>query len=585
YGECPYLTARLGVAFCEGLQGDDPVYFKVIATPKHFAVHSGPEGQRHSFNAEVSPKDLWETYLPAFEACITEARAYSIMGAYNRTNGEACCASQRLLVDILRGQWEFDGFVVSDCWALRDLHEQHHVTRTWEESAALAVKMGCDLNCGCTYEHLPNAVAQGLVSEPEIDVCLTRLFLARMRLGLLDAQAGVPYADTPYELNDCAEHQALSQATGAASLVLLKNEHGLLPLPRDLGAVAVIGPNAHDAHVLRANYFGDPSRTVTPLQGIQNAVGPTTRVFYTQGCKHTGLIENGLGRSGNLSEAVSVTARADVAILCLGLNADIEGEQGDAGNSEASGDKADLKLTGLQEKLLRQVVAVGKPVVLVVLAGSPVDLTWAQDHVSAIIYAWYPGALGGSALAQVLFGEVSPAGRLPVTFPKTTADLPDFCDYSMQGRTYRYATATPLYPFGYGLSYAQFTYHNLQCSPGELTDPQATVRVSCTVTNESQLASDEVVQLYIHRRDTACPTPVFDLRGFERIHLAPKQAMVVEFSIDARALSWVDEAGQRTLAPGIIDLYVGGQQPDARSAALTGRQPLHTELRVSITLP
>lgn len=584
YGECPYLTARLGVAFCEGLQGDHPVYFKVIATPKHFAVHSGPEGLRHSFNAEVSTQDLWETYLPAFEACITEARAYSIMGAYNRTNGEACCASQRLLVDILRGQWGFAGFVVSDCWALRDLHEQHHVTTTWEESAALAVKMGCDLNCGCTYEHLPSAVAQGLVSEAEVDVCLTRLFVARLRLGLLDAPDDLPYLDTPYELNDCAEHQALSEATAAASMVLLKNENGLLPLPRDLSALAVIGPNAHDAHVLRANYFGDPSRTVTPLQGIQDAVPKSTRVYYTQGCKHTGLVENGLGRSGNLSEAVSITQRADVAILCLGLNADIEGEQGDAGNSDASGDKADLKLTGLQEKLLRQVVAVGKPVVLVVLAGSPVDLSWAQQHVSAIVYAWYPGALGGKALAHVLFGDVSPAGRLPITFPQSTADLPDFRDYCMRGRTYRYAAAPPLYPFGYGLSYTKFSFDDLRISPGHLSDPEQTVQVSCSVTNRGPVASDEVVQLYICRRDATCTTPLFDLRGFRRIHLVPQETKSVEFLLDARALSWIDETGQRTLAPGCIDLYVGGQQPDARSAALTGQQPLHAELQVRITL-
>lgn len=584
YGECPHLTSRLGVAFCTGLQGDDPTYFKVIATPKHFAVHSGPEAERHSFNAEASPQDLWETYLPAFEACITEARAYSIMGAYNRTNGEPCCASQTLLHDILRGQWGFEGFVVSDCWALRDLHEHHGVTKTWEESAAYAVKMGCDLNCGCTYEHLPDAVAQGLVSEAEIDACVTRLFVARMRLGLFDPPGQVPYAAIPYELNDTPEHHALSQQAAVESMVLLKNEDGTLPLRRDLGSIAVIGPNAHDWHVMRANYFGDPSRTVTPLEGIRSAVSETTRVYYSQGCKHTGLVENGLGRSGNLSEARSMAERADVTVLCLGLNADIEGEQGDAGNSEASGDKTDLKLTGLQQKLLEQVTTVGRPVVLVVLAGSPLDLSWAQSRVSAIVYAWYPGALGGAALTQVLFGEVSPAGRLPVTFPASTADLPDIRSYAMQGRTYRYGTKPPLYPFGYGLSYARFVYTDVRCTPSTLTKPQETIRIACSVTNTGTVASDEVVQLYIRRPDAPCPTPHFDLRWFRRIHLAPGEAQRVELELDVRALSWIDETGRRALTPGRIEVFVGGQQPDARSTELTGQSPLVMSLYVNCSV-
>ncbi len=395
YGECPYLTARLGVAFCRGLQGDDPTYLKVVATPKHYAVHSGPEGLRHSFDAVVSEKDLRETYLPAFEACIVEAKAESIMAAYNRTNGEPCSGSPTLLGKILRGEWGFGGFVVSDCWAIKDFHAAHKVTKSWEESAAMAVKAGCDLNCGCTYEHIPFAFAEELLVEADIDVCVRRLFRARLKLGMFDPPARVPWAAIPYEKNDCEAHHALARTAARESIVLLKNEGALLPLAKDVGTIAVIGPNAYDPHVLVANYFGVPSRAVTPLDGIRAAVSPRTRVLYTDGCKLQGTKMDGLGRAGNLSEAVSVAARADVVVLCLGLSAEIEGEQGDASNSEAAGDKVDLKLSGLQQRMLEMIVALGKPTVLCVLAGSPLDLTWAQDHVPASSTRGIRGAKAG----------------------------------------------------------------------------------------------------------------------------------------------------------------------------------------------
>src|SRR6185369_14309799 len=401
YGECPHLTARLGVAFCRGLQGDDPTYLKVVATPKHYAVHSGPEGLRHSFDAVVSEKDLRETYLPAFEACITEARAESIMAAYNRTNGEPCSGSPTLLGKILRGEWKFGGFVVSDCWAIKDFHEHHKVTQTWEQSAAMAVKAGCDLNCGCTYEHIPFAFAEGLLVEADLDVCVKRLFRARMKLGMFDPPARVRWASIPYDKNDSPKHHALARQAARESIVLLKNQGGLLPLKKDVGTIAVIGPNAYDAHVLVANYFGVPSRAVTPLDGIRAAVSPRTRVLYTDGCKLQGTKTDGLGRAGNLSEAVSVAQRADAVVLCLGLSAEIEGEQGDASNSDAAGDKIDLRLTGLQNVLLETIVALDKPTVLVVIAGSALDLTWAHEHpgVGAILHALYPGQEGGAALA------------------------------------------------------------------------------------------------------------------------------------------------------------------------------------------
>ncbi len=579
FGECPYLTSRLGVAFCRGLEGDDPKYLKLVATPKHFAVHSGPEALRHSFDAVVSPKDLRETYLPAFHACITEAKAHSIMGAYNRTNGEPCCASETLLKKILRDEWLFDGYVVSDCWALRDIHEHHKVTETFAESAALAVKAGCDLNCGCTYEHLPEAVKQGLVSEAELDVCLRRLFRARMELGLFDSDDRVPYASIPYEVNDSPRHRELALVAARESIVLLKNEGGLLPLSRDIKSIAVIGPNASDDLVLVGNYHGTPSRSVTPLEGIFDAVSPDTKVWYAQGCKLTGDRPEGLGRSAILSEAVSVAERADVVVLCLGLSADIEGEQGDVSNSEAAGDKAHLNLTGLQDRLLREVVAVGKPTVLVLVSGSALAVGWAADHVGAIIQAWYPGEEAGTALADVLFGNYSPAGRLPITFPRSLADVPDFKSYSMAGRTYRYLEKEPLFPFGYGLSYTRFEYSDATVSAPEIS-PSEELEISATVKNVGARASDEVIELYVTDLEASCRAPRWDLRGFSRITLAPGESRRVSFALGARALSLIDERGVRVLEPGRFRATIGGSQPDARSVALTGQTPLAVEFEV-----
>jgi beta-glucosidase len=579
YGECPYLTGRLGVAFCRGLQGDDPTYLKVVATPKHYAVHSGPEGLRHSFDAVVSEKDLRETYLPAFEACIVEAKAESIMAAYNRTNGEPCSGSPTLLGKILRGQWGFGGYVVSDCWAIKDFHENHKVTKSWEESAAKAVKAGCDLNCGCTYEHIPDAVAQGLLTEADLDVCIKRLFRSRMKLGMFDPPARVPWAAIPYEKNDSPEHHALARTAARESIVLLKNAGGLLPLEKDVGSIAVIGPNAYDPHVLVANYFGVPSRAVTPLDGIRAAVSPRTKVTYTDGCKLQGTKTDGLGRAGNLSEAVSVAARADVVVLCLGLSADIEGEQGDAGNSEAAGDKVDLKLPGLQQRLLEMIVALGKPTVLCVLAGSALDLTWAEAHVPAIVYAWYPGGEGGTALADVLFGDVSPAGRLPITFPRSIDDVPDFKSYAMKGRTYRYAEKTPLYPFGYGLSYARFEYGDIAVSSARMRAGE-TITVSATVQNVGQMPADEVVQLYVKDLEASCLVPVHDLRGFQRVRLGPGEAQTITFDLAPRDLMMVNDRGERVLEPGRFRATIGGSQPDPRSAELTGQTPLAIEFDV-----
>jgi beta-glucosidase len=580
YGECPYLTARLGVAFCKGLQGQDARHLKLVATPKHYAAHSGPESLRHSFDAVVSPKDLRETYLPAFHACVTEANVQSVMAAYNRTNGEPCSGSWTLLQRILREEWKFEGYVVSDCWAIRDFHETHKVTSSPEESAAMGVKAGCDLNCGCTYGHIPLALERGLLGEADIDVCIKRLFRARIRLGMFDPPERVTFASIPYEVNDSDRHRELARITARESIVLLKNDRRLLPLSKDIRSIAVVGPNAHDHGVLRANYFGIASHSITPLEGIRGLVSRHTKVWYTDGCKLLGTETDGLGRAANLSEAVSIAQRSDAVVLCLGLSADIEGEQGDAGNSEAGGDKIDLRLTGLQDRLLETVVAVGRPTVLVVLSGGAVDLTWAEGHVGAIVQAWYPGGEGGTAIAEVLFGDYNPAGRLPMTFPRTVADLPPFEHYSMAGRTYRYLEKEPLYPFGYGLSYTTFEYSDMALSPVRIRVGES-VDASALVTNTGSRGGDEVVQLYVKDMESSCVVPHQDLRGFARITLSPGQSRRMTFRVTPRDLSLIDEQGRRIVEAGQFRIAISGSQPDPRSAALTGQTPLAALLEVT----
>lgn len=580
YGECPFLTSRLGVAFVQGLQQEEGGYLKLVATAKHLAVHSGPEALRHGFDAQVSRKDLFETYLPAFRALV-EAGVASVMTAYNRVNGEAASASPTLMRSILRDGWGFTGYVVSDCWAIRDIHEHHQLTPGPEESAAAALKAGCDLNCGCTYEHLPAAVARGLVTEQELDASLTKLFTARVRLGMFDAPERVPFSRIPFDVVDSEEHRRLARRAARESLVLLKND-GALPLAPTLRSIAVVGPNADAARVLWANYCGTASQTVTPLAGIRARVSSSTRVYYAEGCKVQGTDQTSCAPHGNLSEAVLLAKRADVTVLVLGLTPDIEGEQGDAGNSEAAGDKPDLALPGLQQQLLEAVLDVGKPVVVVLVAGSPLSLPLADERAAAVIQAWYPGEEGGSALAEVLFGDASPAGRLPVTFPRSLSDLPPFEDYALRGRTYRYAEAPPLYPFGFGLSYTRFRYSELSLSSHALAaSASLRVEVSVRVTNAGALASDEVVQLYVRDLEASCAVPRHELRGVRRLHLAPGESRLVSFALDAAAFSLIDESGSRRLEPGTFRVFVGGSQPDPRSVALTGQAPLVAELVLS----
>ncbi|WBY63589.1 glycoside hydrolase family 3 C-terminal domain-containing protein [Thermocaproicibacter melissae] len=582
YGEDPYLTSRLGVAYIKGIQGDDPKYLKAAACAKHFAVHSGPEAERHSFNAVVSQKDLWETYLPAFEAAVLEGDVAGVMGAYNRTNGEPCCGSKTLLLDILRKEWGFKGYTTSDCWAIKDFNENHKVTGSIEESAALAVKNGCDLNCGCAYASLMKAYNQGLIEEKDIDLAVYHLMLIRMRLGMFDDPKHVPFASIPYEANDCEEHKKFSLEVSKKSLVLLKNRDNFLPLDRKkIHSIAVIGPNADSHAALEGNYNGTASEYVTVLEGIREAVEPGTRVYFAEGCHLYKNSVSGLGEKyDRFAEAISAAEHADVAVVCLGLDASIEGEEGDTSNEFASGDKLNLKLPGTQEALLEEITKTGTPVILVLMTGSAMAITWADEHVDAIVQAWYPGAQGGRAIASLIFGDYSPSGRLPVTFYRTDEDLPDFKDYAMENRTYRFFKGVPLYPFGYGLSYTRFEYSKPVLAKDTIT-AGSDLEVRATVKNVGKMESDEIVQMYLKDVEASVRVPNWQLAGFRRVHLKPGESVEVAFTLKARQMALIDDNGNCVLEPGLFRVAVGGSQPDARSAELLGTEVPVAEFTVT----
>lgn len=572
YGEDPYLTSRIGVAFVNGLQGNDPKYLKVIATPKHFAVHSGPESKRHGFDAEVSEKDLRETYLVAFKACIKEGKAASIMGAYNRVNGEPCCASPTLLQKILRDEWEFDGYVVSDCGAIDDIYRGHKLVNSPEEAAALAVRNGCDLECGQTYNYLLEAVKKGFISETEIDIAIKRLFTARFRLGMFDPPEAVRYAQIPYEINDSKAHRQLALKMAKESIVLIKNANSLLPLNKSIKSISVIGPNAYDSTILRGNYYGDSSKYVTILDGIRDKISSKTKLYYTKGCDLIGNDEIGF------SEAVSMAKRSDVVIMCMGLSQVLEGEEGELSFNK-EGDRKNLDLPEIQEKLVKTIYAIGKPIILVLTNGSPLTINWAQDHISAIIEAWYPGEEGGNAIADVIFGNYNPSGRLPVTFVKSIDQLPPFENYSMQGRTYRYMNEEPLYPFGYGLSYTKFEYKNLKIEPEKLRIGK-NVKISIEITNIGNQSGDEVVQLYLKDLDASTIIPHYELKGFKRIHINSGQTRRVTFNLIPRQMALIDNEGRCILEPGKFKVMIGGSQPDKRSLELTGQKIVDGEFEL-----
>lgn len=575
-GEDPYLTAELGKAFVAGMQGEGNAML-ASACAKHYAVHSGPEAIRHHFNAVVSPKDLWETYLPAFEALVKEANVESVMGAYNRVNGEPCCGSKTLLRDVLRGRWGFDGFVVSDCWALADFHTGHGVTNSPEQSAALAMENGCDLNCGSVYLLLQSAYAQGLVTKEQITLSAERVMTTRYLLGILGE--GSEYDRVPYETVECREHLALAQEAALKSCVLLKND-GVLPLKKDrIRTLGVVGPNADSRAALTGNYHGTSSRYITILEGVQDACGDDVRVLYAPGCDLFRRKTEALALDNDrIAEAVAVAEHSDVVLLVLGLDETLEGEAPDDGNSMEAGDKPDLLLPDVQRELMERVLAVGKPTVAVLLAGSSIDLSAAEARANAVFCAWYPGARGGKAVADLLFGKRSPSGKLPVTF-YYNADLdrlPEFTDYSMRGRTYRYLESAPLYPFGYGLTYANVRV--LAASAENI--PNGGLRVRVKAQNFGAVETEDVLQLYVKAEDSpfAPPNPV--LCGFQRIRLSAGEAADVELAVLPASLTVVDDAGVRSFPGGRYSLYAGTSQPDARSRALTGVSPIKLEIRL-----
>lgn len=697
YGEDPYLAGQMAVQFVRGLQGDDPDFLRAVATAKHYAVHSGPEPDRHGFDAVVSERDLRETYLPAFEAAVKEGGALSVMCAYNRVYGDPACASDRLLREILRGEWRFDGYVVSDCWAITDIHDGHDVAADEVEAAAMSLRSGTDLACGPEYRSLVDAVARGLVTEAEVDTALARLLRARMRLGLLDDPDRTPFADIEPDVIDSEDHRALAREAARKSMVLLKNDGPVLPLSSGITRIAVIGPTADDEEILLGNYNGIPSRAVTPLEGIRQAAAERgIEVAYARGTdlasgmaslelvpaaalqdltasyfpNHElagdpvietadtvideqwwrgspmpglpvdsfsvrwtgslaaplsgsyalGLRANGTARlylgdslivqvsnrhvtqtrsesvdlAGGVSrpirvefvdrradasvellwalpapealtDAVTAAREADVALMFLGLSPRLEGEEmrvevpGFAG-----GDRVRIDLPDQQQELLRAVVATGTPTVVVLLSGSALAIPWAAENVPAILQAWYPGQ-AGDAIADVLFGDVSPAGRLPVTFYRSIDDLPPFADYDMEGRTYRYFRGEALFPFGHGLSYSQFRYHDLDVP--ERAEAGEAVGLSVELENAGPMTADEVVQVYVTDLEATVPVPVRSLAGFRRITLEPGERRRVTFSLPGRAFTLIDGDGRRVVEPGSFEISVGGKQHGQRGIA------------------
>ena len=565
YGEDPVLISNLAVPFIEGLQGDGE-YMKAAACAKHFVVHSGPEALRHKFNATCSQKDLHETYLPAFEACVKDAKVESVMGAYNRTNGEPCCGHS-FIQDLIRDEWKFEGHFVSDCWAIRDFHENHKVTKNEQESAALALKKGCDLNCGCTYIHLMEAYNKGLVTEEDIRTAAVRLFTTRYILGMFDETEfdGLNYLDV-----ETKDSLAVAKRAADESIVLLKND-GILPIDTNkTKVISVIGPNADSRACLIGNYYGTSSEYITALEGIRNAAGDDMRILYSEGCDISTPKPDFLSREYHrLAEAEAIMKRSDLVVLVIGLNENLEGEEGDEGNQYKSGDKPDLKFPRTQLKLIDKVIASGKPFITVVMAGSCMDLSLLSQKSSAILQAWYPGARGGQSIGDILFGKVNPSGKLPVTFYKDTNDLPDFEDYAMKGRTYRYLETEPLYPFGYGLTYGNMDITNITYTGEEAKNNG--IKINVDVSNTGDIATSEVIQVYMKSEDTN-EVKNTRLAAFARVSLEAGKTSSVEIEVPSERFKVVNEEGEKVFADGKINFYVGFGQPDSLTESLTGKK-------------
>lgn len=562
YGEDPYLMSRLGVAFVKGLQGNHPTYLKTAACAKHYVVHSGPEGLRHKFNAESSLKDMNETYFPAFKALVQEGRVEAIMCAYNRTNDEPCCGSHYLINEVLRERWGFEGHVVSDCWGIRDFHQGHNITSTPEESAALALRSGINLNCGNTYyPYLIEAVDLGLVREDEVDESLGILMRTLFRLGLFDPDENNPYTTISTDVINSPEHRDLALETARKSIVLLKNDN-VLPLARDTRYIYVTGPNANTNEVLLGNYYGVSSRMTTILEGISGKIEPGCFIQYKKGF----LLDR--PNINHIDWTTGDAREADVSVVVMGLSPVLEGEEGEAIASPFRGDRLDYNLPANQIDFLRVMRQDNpKPIVAIVTGGSPMNLKEIHELADAVVLAWYPGEEGGNAVADVLFGDVNPGGRLPLTFPASIDQLPPFEDYAMTGRTYRYMTDDPMYPFGFGLSYTSFSYDNIKISNSDLK-PDETAEITVRVTNTGNSPGEEVVQLYLTLPDKGYQNPLYSLKGFKRILLKPGESEEVIFELTPEMKTSVNMEGEFIIEEGDYTVRVGGASPGKRSLEL-----------------
>ncbi len=567
YGEDPFLTGEMGVAFVKGMQGDDPKYLKTAACAKHFAVHSGPEKNRHVFDARVSLHDLNDTYLPAFQRLVQEANVEAVMSAYNRINGEPASASHFLLLDTLRRRWGFKGHVVSDCWALTDIHQGHKVAADAVEAAAMALKAGCDLSCGVTYDRLDEAIERGLVSEADIDLALSRTLLTRFKLGIFDPPEKVPFTAIPSSVIGSSKHRRLAREAAVKSIVLLKNKKNVLPIRKDVKRILIVGPNAASVEALLGNYHGYNETLSTLLEGIVGRAPEGVRVGYRMGVS----LQN--GPANPLDWTSADAAASDLVIACMGYSPLLESEEGDAILSPTMGDRADIGLPQAQVEFIQKLAIAGARIVLVLCGGGAIALGQLEALVDAVLFVWYPGQAGGEALADILFGDVSPSGKLPVTFPKSTGQLPDFTDYRMSERTYRYSAAEPLYPFGFGLSYSRFEYKDLQLISDRIPIGKP-LRFNLSVRNSGPVEASEVVQVYLCDLEASTPVPLQKLVAFKRIHLHPRQAVSLKFTLSADKMKFVGEDGASKVEPGQFRLTVGGCSANPRAIELGAPVPV-----------
>jgi len=569
WGEDPFFAGEMASEYVRGMQGDQLKYLKTAACAKHYAVHSGPEKDRHIFNAIVTKRELYDTYLPAFKKLVVDAKVESVMGAYNRVYGEPACGSELLLDEILRGEWGFEGHVVSDCGALADFHMYHNITNDAAESAALALKHGCDLGCeqGCmVFTEIPEAINRGLISEADVDRSLDRTLGTRFRLGMFDPPEDVPFTSISTDVVACKEHRELAYRAATESVVLLKNKNNILPVKPSTRKIFVTGPTAASLEVLLGNYYGFNERMITLLEGFAGRVPEGMGMEYTAGAtmKHPREIEN--------TWAPMMAQMSELTIACVGNSSFLEGEEGESLLSPLNGDRDHISLPQSQVDYIKELANHDVKIVLVVTGGSPIALGEIEDLVEAILFVWYPGMEGGRAVADVLFGDVSPAGKLPVTFPKSLDQLPSFDDYSMKGRTYRYMTAEPLYPFGYGLSYSSFEYADLKLDRDEIGAGDD-LTVSVTVRNTGDRTAPEVVQFYLSDIEASTLVPFHKLIGFERISLEPGESRALQFTISPEMMSFFNDDGKLKLEPGEFRLEVGGCSPGIRGQDLGAPKP------------